>query len=111
MSRDPDHPILARPWEYSIGEFHYHAGLDGSESFIELSLHRGDVVRRLRFRSPRNLVIEEGFPSPTHGIAILDVSGRGLESLRVWVTDFENSSGAVTFWARDVEDLDATENS
>ncbi|MCC7063385.1 MAG: hypothetical protein IT456_11310 [Planctomycetes bacterium] len=106
MDRDPDHPIISKPWECSIGEFHYHVGLDGSEPFLDLSLHRGEVVRRLRFWSPQQLKIEDGFPSPTHGMAILDVGGRGLEGLRVRVVDFEASGGAVTFWARCVVDLD-----
>ena len=71
---------------------------------MDLDLVRDGVVRRLRFWSPQQFQIEEGFPQPTHGLAILDVKGRGLEGLAVWVTDFEATSGKITFWARAVVD-------
>lgn len=112
MDRDPDHPIIDRPWEYSIAELRYHSGLDGSEPFVDLVLQRGAVVRRLRFWSPQQFQIEKGcFPHPTYGMQILDVSGRRLDRLRVWVSDFEGTDGAITFWARDVVDLDKLEAS
>jgi hypothetical protein len=112
MERDPDHPIIDRPWEYSIAELHYHCGLDGSEPFVDLVLHRDAVVRRLRFWSPRQFEIQEGcFPYPTHGMQILDVSARRLDRLRVWVSDFEDAAGKISFWARDVVDLDAADDS
>lgn len=107
MELDPDHPIIAKPWEYAIGEFHYHAGLDGTEPYIDLFLQRGSETRRLRFRSPRDLEIEPGFPRPTHGMRILDVRGRQLDGIGVWVMDVEGSWGAVTFWAHSVVDRDA----
>lgn len=106
MARDPDHPIIERPFRYQIGALHYHVGLDGAEPYLDLDLHHGGVDRRLRFWSPRQLVIEDGFPNPTHGMAILDVRGRRLDGLRVWVTDFEASWGKISFWARDVVDRD-----
>jgi hypothetical protein len=104
---DPHHPILDKAREYAIGAMHYHVGLDGGESYIDLDLHRGGVVRRLRFSSPQQLEIEVGFPVPTGGMVILDVRRRGLEGLGVWVSDVECSHGAITFWARDVLDRDA----
>jgi hypothetical protein len=108
MQKDPDHPIIESPWLYSITEFHYHVGIDGTVPFIDLILERDSVSRRLRFRSPQNLQIEAGcFPAPTGGMEILDVSKRQLDGLRVYVTDFETSSGSITFWARDVVDLDS----
>jgi hypothetical protein len=112
MRKDPDHPIIDSPWLYSITEFHYHVGLDGTEPFIDLLLERDSVRRRLRFWSPQSLQIETGrFPAPTRGMEILDVSKRQLEGLGVHVTDFENTSGSITFWARDVVDLDSVETS
>jgi hypothetical protein len=69
------------------------------------------MVRRLWFWSPQQLQIEEGFPRPTHGMAILDVRARGLDGLAVWVTDFEASRGQINFWAREVIDRDSLEAS
>jgi hypothetical protein len=69
-------------------------------------LHRDRIVRRLRFWSPQQLQVEEGFPRPTRGMAILDVRARRLDGLAVWVTDFEASSRKISFWARDVVDRD-----
>ena len=111
MQKDPDHPIIESPWLYSIAEFHYHVGIDGTEPFIDLILERDSVTRRLRFWSPQNLQIEEGcFPAPTGGMEIFDVSNRQLDGLRVRVTDFENTRGSITFWAREAVDLDSIEN-
>ena len=106
MERDPDHPIVERPWQYAIGALHYHVGSDGSEPYLDLDLERDGAVRRLRFWSPVQLAIEAGFPAPTHGMVILDVSQRRLEGLKVWVTDFENTPGKISFWARQVVDRD-----
>lgn len=104
---DPNHPIIDRPWEFSIVELRYCAERNGAESFIDLVLERESLCRRLRFWSPQQLEIEEGcFPDPTGGMVILDVSARQLNGLGVWVTDLEGTRGSVTFWARDVVDLD-----
>jgi len=107
MEANPHHPVIDRPWEYVLGLLHYHMGLDGTEPYLDLELHRSNETRRLRFWSPRQLMIEEGFPSPTHGMEILDVRHRGLEGIGVRVGDFEASWGSITFWARTVVDLDA----
>jgi hypothetical protein len=112
MEKDRQHPIIESPWLYSIAEFRYHAGLDGTEPFIDLVLRRESVSRRLRFWSPCDLQIEEGcFPAPTGGLAILDVTERQLDGLRVLVTDYEGTRGSITFWARSVVDLDSVETS
>lgn len=105
---DPNHPIIERPWEYDIVEFHYHVDTDDrSKCYIDMSLAKGETVRRLRFWSPRTLKIEEGFPNPTSGMVILDVRHRQMQDIGIHVWDFEASQGAITFWASDVEDLDA----
>lgn len=106
MHPDPPHPIIDRPHEYSIADLRYHVGLDGTEPFIDMALQRGQTVRRLRFLWPRQLVIEDGFPVPTSGMEILDVSQRQLGDLRIRVGDCEAGFGAITFWAKDVIDLD-----
>ncbi len=108
MEPDPHHPIIERPYEYAIADLRYHMGLDGSEPFLDLTLVRGDTTRRLRFLAPQNLCIDRGFPAPTGGMVILDVRGRRLDRLKVEVADWEASHGGITFYARDVVDLDST---
>ena len=104
---DPDHSIIEKPWEYQIVDFHYHYDQeDWARSYIDMSLAKNSITRRLRFWSPRDLKIEHGFPMPTGGMEIHDVRYRQMEGIGVRVGDFEASSGAVTFWAADVEDLD-----
>jgi len=106
MEPDPHHPIIERPYEYAIADLRYHMGLDGSEPFLDVTLVRGDTTRRLRFLSPQDLRIERGFPEPTGGMVILDVRGRQLDGVQVEVADWEASHGAITFYARDVVNLD-----
>lgn len=102
------HPIIEHPHEYEIARFDYHNDLEDSRnSFIDLTLRRGATQRRLRFLRPQRLVIDEGFPAPTHGMLILDIRNRQWEDLRVEVADFEASHGSIKFCAADVVDLDA----
>jgi len=104
---DPDHPIIERPYEYDILLFCYHIDPENDRnSYLDLTLRRGPTVRRLRFLAPQDLEIEKGFPQPTRGMRILNVRRRQLDGLGVMVEDFEASSGRVTFWAREVRDLD-----
>lgn len=101
---DPDHPILAQPWRYTIKGLHYEIPDDGSEPFLDLTLELGAERRKLRFLSPRELEIEKGFPHAP-GLVILDVSARGLDRLGVRVDDYEASWGGISFWARSVHEL------
>ncbi len=104
---ETDHPIIDKPWEYNIVEFRYHVDLrNWKESFIDLHLKKGIILRRLRFFSPQNLKIEQGFPQPTHGLCILDIRSRQLEGFGVEVSDFEAGRGSITFLASEVVDLD-----
>jgi hypothetical protein len=106
IHKDPDHPIIDRPWEYEIIGFNFVCPEGGDEPYVDLTLRKEQIVRRFRFFGPRQIQIEEGFPRPTHGMYISDVRSRGLEAIGVRVGDFEASEGAVRFWARDVIDLD-----
>jgi hypothetical protein len=102
---DPDHPIIERPWEYEIVGLSYHRNLDsGADSYIDLTLQKGERRRCLRFFDPERLEVTDGFPSSS-GSCILDVSGRQLEGLGVRVANDEASSGPPTFWAREVVEL------
>jgi hypothetical protein len=104
---DPEHPIVERPFEYDIVMLCYHNNVeDPRNSYLDMTLRRGTASRRLRFLQPRDLQIEKGFPLPTRGMCILDVRHRQLEDISVRVADFEASPGSVTFWAREVKDLD-----
>lgn len=109
MQEERHHPIIARPWEYEI------VGLDfarepgkSAGKYIDLTLSRGAEVRRLRFFEPTSISIEEGFPSRTGGMRILDTSARQLEGIGVQVTDVEGSHGALRFFASSVIELDDT---
>lgn len=104
----PIHTIIDRPHEYDIVRFDLHNDpLDCRNSYLDLTLQRHHVIRRLRFLRPTRIVIEEGFPAATNGMVILDIRDRQWDDLRVEVTDFEASHGKVTFLAADVVDLDA----
>ncbi|WP_168564971.1 hypothetical protein [Crateriforma spongiae] len=104
------HSILAHAGDYRIVELHYKCASSEQEAHLDLHLSRGSEVRRLRFLRPQQLVIEEGFPEPTHGMMIIDASGDGLDGLGVRVIDIEASHGAITFWAKDVIDLDVSDS-
>ncbi len=104
---DPDHSIIDQPWTYQLTEFNYHNNLDNWwQSYIDMTLQRGGIMRRLRFTAPRSLQIEQGFPMSTGRMVIRDVRRRGIAGVGVYVGDDESTWGAVTFWARDVIDLD-----
>jgi len=104
--RDPDHHVLPEAWTWDIiGLNVQSAPKDGMEPYLDLTLRRGVGERQLRFWSPQQLLVEEGWPSHTAGLSIQDVSYRGLEKLGVRVDDLEGSHGAISFWARAVEPL------
>jgi len=103
---DPFHSFLEHSWQYEIVSFCFHQSLDQEfETFLDITLSNGDVVRRLRFYSPQDIEVEKGFPRKASGFCIFDVSARGLEKLSVRVDDLEGNWGAVQFWARAVEDI------
>ncbi len=98
------HTIIESPHLYDIQYFAYSFDdEDNSRSYIDLHLKKGNEVCKLRFWGPRDLEIEKGFPCATGGMYIEDVSKHGLESLNVYVGDFEVSNGSITFWAKSVE--------
>lgn len=107
MSERRIHPIIDRPHEFVIVRLEYHNDPDDwRNSNLDLVLRREGEVRRLRFLRPQSLKIEEGFPSPTHGMVILDISDRQWDGLNVEVADFEASHGKIQFYAESVIDLD-----
>ena len=102
---DPDHPILSDAWKYEIVRPDWHKDPDQvPEPYVDLVLRKDNEKRHLRFWRPTDLVIDNG-PRMTGGLYILDVRARMMEGIGVYVGDFENSEGGVTFWAHRVEEL------
>jgi hypothetical protein len=110
MESDRDHPIIDTPCSYHLTEFRCvrdPAGIE--EPFIDFVLERKGEVRRLRFLGLQELRLD-GFPSAS-SLIIRDISARQLESLRVFVGEFDQDCGVPRFFAREVIDLDADSNS
>jgi hypothetical protein len=104
---DPFHSILERSWAYEVVSFCFKQSLnDEFEAYIDLTLRNESDVRHLRFFGPQNIEIEEGFPKNTGGFSIYDISARGWDKLNVGVDDFSASRGAISFWARKVEEIE-----
>jgi len=100
------HPIVKSPHLYDIDFFSYKfIDTDNSKSYIDLHLKKGSELIQLRFWGPQDLEIEKGFPWATGGMFIEDIKSHGLESLGIYVGDFEASNGSITFWANNVEPL------
>lgn len=105
---DPDHPIIDSPWEYRVTELRYVIEApEGEESYIDIVLVRNSSTHRLRFWSPRDFHVQEGFcPNMYLGLQILDVSRRQLENISIEVSCFENTPG-FGFYARTIEEIPA----
>ena len=104
MNDDPEHSILPKAWTYMVVGVNLQVSpLDEGEAYLDLTLRRASERRTLRFWSPRQVVIAEGFLT-TGGMIIRDVRARGLDGLGVQVDDFEATPGGVCFWARSVEE-------
>ncbi len=105
------HPIVVSPHLYEIAFFSYtFVDTDNAKSYIDLHLKKEGEIIQLRFWGPQDLEVEKGFPQATGGLFIEDVRSHGLESLGVYVGDFEGSRGSVTFWAERVEKRNATDD-
>ncbi len=108
MKQDSQHPIIERPFEYSIVAFYFERDFeDGRESYFDLTLRKGNVTRRLRFLAPSNIRIGDVWNNS--GMVILDISARQWDGLSVEIANFENAEGSIELCARDVIDLDEEE--
>lgn len=106
MKELKQHTIIERPWEFRIVKFEYNSQSDEpDEHHIELWLQKGSQLKKLKFSFPTQLKIEEGFPAPTSGMIIFDVSNLQMENINVQVSDFESSWGTVSFYAKSVEEI------
>lgn len=73
--------------------------------FLDMTLRRGQVIRRLRFIRPKSLQIEKNFQYHGSGMMIMDIRHRQWEDVAVEVVNFEQDPG-ITLLAADVIDLD-----
>ncbi len=107
METDPPHAILKNAWPWRIVGFNYQLDAhDRRDSFIDLTLQKDYAIRHLRFFAPRNVQMEHDIARPSRGLRICDVSARQMDGLGVRVDDVEMYPN-VSFWAREILDLDA----
>ncbi len=100
------HNIIDKPWEYRIIKFNYCSeSEDWTEHTLEVWLKKENEIRKLRFIGPSQLKIEEGFPYPTRGMEIIDLSESQIENITISVIDVEATHGAVRFYAGHVEEI------
>ena len=98
------HPIIESPHLYDIDFFSYKFNEeDNSKSYIDLHLKKGDELIQLRFWGLKTWKLKKGFLGLLVAMFIEDIRSHGLESLGIYVGDFEASNGSVTFWAKSVE--------
>jgi hypothetical protein len=96
------HSILDEPWTYRVAGLTCHFDWsDPRESWLDLSLEKGDERVQLRFFRVHGLEVEAGFPFAGSGMQILDLSDRGMEDSRIEVSSFEQDP-AIRFWAQSV---------
>jgi hypothetical protein len=101
--KHPDHSVLRNASSYKVVDFRYHGfSWMPDDHYIEMTLQKDDDVVKLRFDRPRQLEINEYFPTQ-FGLYISDITSDGLEDLTVKVGDYENSS--VKFFAKSVHKL------
>ncbi len=98
-----EHQILENGFEYEIVGFKFQKNIKNEiESYIDITLQKNEEIKRLRFLSPINLKIENGFHM-SYGFRIIDSSDKFLDH-KIEVENFED--GSVYFRARKVVDLD-----
>lgn len=100
------HQIIDKPHEYDVEFFSFSRDKYLEDSIVELHLEKNGNTIKLKFTGVRDLSIEKGFPSPTRGMFIEDVSSHQMEGVNIYLGDAEVNGGAITFWARKVEKID-----
>ncbi len=102
------HPILERPWEYSLDEIHWSESSEGGGTFLDIILSKGEIIRRLRFVNPQKIKIDlsGGYPQSCGEMVILDIRDYGWEGLGVEIAEGGASGSPITLYAREVIDLD-----
>ena len=104
MPRYPDHPILERPWLWSISKLTIVVDSEeGVESYLDLTLTNGRLRRCLRFFHPCNINVGKNFPDNNSGMCILDITSKHLDGLTIEVANFENADPSIEFLAHSVK--------
>ncbi len=102
------HPILNRPWEYSIQEIHW-GRLDPVDDglCLDITFVKGEQRRRLRFLSPSDVKIELlSCPQQCGEMILRDIRDRGWEGRAVQIAEGGASGSPVLLYAKEVIDLD-----
>jgi len=100
--------IIKNPHEYKLIFFGYYIDEDDNDhSYIDLFLKKDDITRKLRFMNPTQFTAELGFPHPTGGMEIIDISENHWEGINVQVRDFEANNGSYSFYAKSIIDLES----
>jgi hypothetical protein len=102
---DPLVPVLDSPRDYEILQLVMRLG-DVREPFVELTLSRERLRKRLRFLGPRVFQFEQAFERVPRGLEVRDISARSIGELKLRV---EGAGGALSFWARGVVERPADE--
>ena len=101
---EPDHPILPKPWEYQIIDFHFQQpGEYYFDAHIDITFRKENDIRTLRFSSPQSIEIEDSFPY-AECLRIIDISRRQWDKKSVWVVDVGHYE-ALKFYAEDVVEI------
>ncbi|MFL5730267.1 MAG: hypothetical protein ACJ75J_12345 [Cytophagaceae bacterium] len=101
-----NHPLSEKLSEHKVSKLYYDFSYqDIDKHFIEITLKHEESVKVLKFHSPVNIKIEDGFPNPKGGIEMKDDQLDGQAMLYVKVSDFETSHGSITFWAKEVKEI------
>lgn len=97
------HPTFTNLYQYDIIGFTLECSyFDNTEYSLTNTFRKNNTIRVLKFLEPTQIEIEKGFPEPTGGFQILDITERQMENINIEVSDFESSYGVVNFYARDV---------
>jgi hypothetical protein len=75
---------------------------ESTESYLELIAEGHGRHRHLRFSSPRNLSIDEGFQGSIGGMLVYDISERQWYGARIWAKNAEQDPG-ISFLAARME--------
>ncbi|HEY8158834.1 MAG TPA: hypothetical protein VIF10_09035 [Methylobacter sp.] len=98
-----DRLILGDFSNMKLFDLHFHMDwISWQDSYIELVAEAPGRRRHLKFSSPRNLCIEQGFNGNLSGMAIMDISDRQWDSTNLEVINFEQDAG-ITFLAESME--------
>ena len=102
---DKIHSIIDKPHTYDLIDLHWHLNQDDfSSTYIDLTLNKEGVIKKLRFDLPVQINIGDGFSGNICGMEILDITSQQLDRIGVEVRNFEQDAG-ITFKANKVIEI------